>query len=52
MQESEVRWVKPDAKKKVPRDPSMQAGTRGGDEESSEQSSEIQEPPIIQRYSE
>lgn len=52
MQQSEVKRVKPDPKKKVPRDPSMKAGTRGGDEESSEQSPENQEPPIIQRYSE
>jgi hypothetical protein len=52
MQKTEVKRVKPDPKKKLPRDPSMKAGTRGGDKQSADQSPDNQEVPIIQRYSE
>ena len=53
MQETEVKRIKANAKRKnVPRDPSMKGGARGGDEAASTKAPENEEPPIIQRYSE
>jgi hypothetical protein len=53
MQESEVKHVTSKSKKaKLPHDPSMKAGARGGDEDAKTKAPENEEPPIIQRYSE
>jgi hypothetical protein len=52
MRQSEVKRVKPDPKKNIQRDPSMNAQNHGEEKDATEPTPLNKEVPIIQRYSE